>query len=75
MKLLLTSAWPVGQYLIPAGTLIEGDAPQWNGIPLRRPWPITAIALDQEGYAAIAADNPDQHHLLCRRPEAEPEAN
>jgi hypothetical protein len=53
--------WLVGQWLIPAGTIVSGvagpdgelvEAPQWHGVTLPvdsvRPMPINAAALDEE---------------------------
>jgi hypothetical protein len=61
MRWQLTTGWPVGQWLVPADTiLIAGSSggaitspPIWNGtvaLPIdnTRPAPIDAIALDQE---------------------------
>ena len=50
-------AWPVGPWLIPTGTVVEGvagaageiaEAPKWNGMALPLPLPINATPLDEE---------------------------
>jgi hypothetical protein len=51
MKWQLGGDWPVGQFSIPADTVltsVSGEPPHWNGITLTMPMPINAIALDNE---------------------------
>jgi hypothetical protein len=42
--------WPVGQFVIPAGTVIDSADWKWGGFPLPLAVPIDAICLDQEAY-------------------------
>ena len=59
MKFQLMADWPVGQYLVPAGTLIDGgNNPNWNNIPLPMPMPLNAKALDQEGADHLSTTYP-----------------
>jgi hypothetical protein len=54
----LTGDWPVGQFLVPAGTVLsagDGEAPTWNGIKLPLPMPLNATALDEEGALQMCA--------------------
>ena len=55
MRFQLLGLWPIGQYTIPADTVIEvidGKA-NWNGVELRPPLPMNAKALDQSAYIAM----------------------
>ena len=54
--------WPVGPILIPAGTIVSGEAPTWNGIALPLPMPIDAVALDREAAAMMRRWYPAEHH-------------
>jgi hypothetical protein len=51
MKFQLLGDWPASQFLIEAGTIIDGNAPEWRGIPM----PLNAKCLDQEAYDAMVA--------------------
>jgi hypothetical protein len=64
MRFEMMTAWPVGQWLIPAGTVIDGNDPNWNGIPLPLPMPLSARALDQSAADALAHWYPFHFHLL-----------
>jgi hypothetical protein len=55
MKFQLLGDWPVGQFCIPAETIIDGANPLWNNIPLPLPMPLNARCLDQEAYDAMVA--------------------
>jgi hypothetical protein len=46
----LRSDWPVGQFIIPQGSVIDAEAPSWNGIGLPFPFPLESKALNQSGY-------------------------
>ena len=53
MRFQLSGAWPVGRWLLPAGTLLEADARGeffWNGFQLPKPMPVEAVCLDQRAY-------------------------
>lgn len=66
MRFEMMTAWPVGQWLVPAGTVIaivDGKA-DWNGIPLPLPMPLTAKALDQDAADALGRWYPYHFHLL-----------
>jgi len=65
------TGWPVGQWLIPASTILNGAAGpdgkitvKWNEITLPMPIPINAIALDNEAAALMLEWYPDQHYRL-----------
>ena len=43
--------WPVGPYVIPAGTVLDTADWEWKGLALPRPPPIDAVmCLDQAAY-------------------------
>ena len=51
MRWQLAGDWPVGQFSIPAGTVLSsgaGEAPIWNGVALPMPPPLNAVPLDAE---------------------------
>jgi hypothetical protein len=51
MRWQLAGDWPIGQFCIPAGTVLSsgaGEAPIWNGVALPMPMPINSAALDEE---------------------------
>jgi len=56
MRWQLGGDWPVGQWLIPTGTILSAVArdgeivepPMWNGVTLPMPMPINSAALDEE---------------------------
>jgi hypothetical protein len=51
-KIQLLETWPAGgNMLLPGGTIIDANDPQFHGQPL--PWPI-AKALDQEALDTVA---------------------
>jgi hypothetical protein len=74
--------WPVGQYLIPAGTLIDTSATDdWSRLAASinsrgDPWdrvightpPMNAVALDQAAWNAMASAYPGYRHLLLNGP-------
>jgi hypothetical protein len=63
-RYILMGDWPAtGSLTVPAGTIIDGDDPQWRGIPLPSMMPINAKALDQSAYEALADW---YHHSLHR---------
>jgi hypothetical protein len=64
MRWQLLGDWPVGQWLVPAGTVLEGTAPTWNGIPLPMPMPLNAISLDDEAALMMLKWYGDQWHRL-----------
>jgi hypothetical protein len=76
MRFFLMEPWPVGQFLIPAGTEIDGNAPQWNGVALPLPMPMNAKALDQEAYdhlvESYSPTNDNFLHLLHFAPGIKP---
>src|SRR5262249_55893693 len=77
--------WPVGQHLIPSGTLIDfSERNMWTALAQGRGIPLTATALDDEAWQAQLQAYP--RHLLGNGPPppastqtetetAEPEAN
>jgi hypothetical protein len=51
MRWQLAGDWPIGQFSIPAGTVLSsgaGEAPIWNGVALPMPPPLNAVALDED---------------------------
>lgn len=56
---LIQTAWPFASYLVPVGTILDADAPTWNGIPLPSPLaeriPINVLCLDQDAADAWKA--------------------
>jgi hypothetical protein len=56
MLFRLKGDWPVagGSVLVPAGTEIDGNDPQWRGIRLPLPMPLNAYAIDQAALNALA---------------------
>jgi hypothetical protein len=55
MKVQVTGGgWPVGQWLIPAGTILDAKDWTFNSTPL--PWlpPPNMMALDQEAFALMS---------------------
>ena len=55
MKYKLTGDLHIdGAFIVPAGTIIDGNDPQWNSIPIPLPLPPMAQALDQDAYDALA---------------------
>jgi hypothetical protein len=49
--------WPVGPWLIPAGTVIDNSQPTgWAAVVAGRAIPLNATALDGEAVAALAAE-------------------
>jgi hypothetical protein len=66
MRFQLLGEWPVGQYAIPASTVIEvidGRA-NWQGHKLPMPVPINALALDAKAYEALCAAYPERLNEL-----------
>ncbi len=55
MMFQLLGPWAAGQLFVPAGTIIDGNDPMWNGNPLPLPMPLNAKALDQDAYDAMVA--------------------
>ena len=59
--------FPVGDKLIPVGTVIDSKAnDDWSRLAKGRAPPINALALDQEAWDAIQAAHPYQQHLIPR---------
>jgi hypothetical protein len=56
--------WPVGQYLIPAGTIIIGKPAKYNGVDLPFPMPIDAMPLDEEAALLSLSWYPELWHQL-----------
>lgn len=66
MMFELLGAWPISNpsTCVPAGTLIDGNDPNWNGTPLPIPLPMNAKALDQDAADALGRWYPHHFHLL-----------
>jgi hypothetical protein len=50
MRWQLRGPWPVGQWCVPDGAIIDGANPRWNNIALPLPLPLNVISLDQSAY-------------------------
>jgi hypothetical protein len=66
MMFLLTKDWACGSaggtrpdLTIPAGTQIDGTNPQWRGMPLALPVPVSAQALDAAAATALTGWYPN----------------
>ena len=65
----------MGSICIPAGTVIDGNDPQWNGVKLPMPMPINSIALDEEAALAMLTwYGEDLWHRLVFGPGLDPDA-
>jgi hypothetical protein len=65
LKFRLLGDWPAtGSVCIPAGTEIDGNNPEWNGIRLPTPLPIDAMALTQDAADVLCRWYPEHLHLL-----------
>ena len=57
---LVGHGWPIGQYLIPAGTIIDTADPgdpwrwAWQSCLPDKPPPVNALPFDQETYNLLA---------------------
>jgi hypothetical protein len=61
--------WPVGQFLIPSGSIIDASADHWPALFARGlKIPITATPLDTEAFEAQQAAHPEHKHLLGLKP-------
>jgi hypothetical protein len=59
----------VGSVLVPAGTIVEGEPPSWNHMPLPRPLPIDAIPLDDDAaLEMLKSYQPEHWHRLLFGP-------
>jgi hypothetical protein len=47
---LVDHGWPVGQWVVPVGTVIDGPDPRWveTGLALPLPLPLNAWCCDQD---------------------------
>jgi hypothetical protein len=64
--------WPVDQWLIPTGTVIDdASEDQWSTLVRQRGLkpPINATALDTEAWQAQLAAYPEHRHLLGSGPK------
>jgi hypothetical protein len=51
LRFQLLGPWPVGQFCIPSGEIIDGAGEgDWNRLAQGRVPPIECVALDQEAY-------------------------
>jgi hypothetical protein len=49
MKFFMMQPWPKGQFIVEAGTVIDGNDPLYAGVAM----PLTAKAMDQEALDAL----------------------
>jgi hypothetical protein len=69
MQFQLLGDWPCGQWLVPAGTILDGADPRWNGIALPYAMPLNVLCLDQSAYdAMVAFYGIECNHLLYSAP-------
>src|SRR5262249_61838755 len=66
MKFQITGqGWPIGQHLIPSGTLIDFSEPNiWTALATEIVIPINATPLDEEAWEAQLRAYPEHRHLL-----------
>ena len=65
MRYRLSSAWPMGAVLCPAGTVIDANAnDRWSQLAKGKTIPINATPLDEEAWQAQLAAYPDHRYLL-----------
>jgi hypothetical protein len=64
----LLEPWPIngGACLVPAGTILDGNDLQWNGIPLPSALPLCAMPLDPQAYREMKRQHPQLTHLIHR---------
>ena len=73
MRFQLANDYPVGSWLVPGGTFIEGTDPVWNGVKLW-PMPVDAIAQDIDAANALVAWHGEaSRHLLRFAPGISPD--
>jgi len=64
---LKDTGWPIGQYLVPVGTILDLGNPttDWDRLAMSHmPPPLNAVALDQECAEFMHRVYPGQRHLL-----------
>ena len=62
---ILGGGFPVGQHLIPAGTIIDTDAnDQWSNLAKGRPPPLTAMPLDRLTWEWMQKLHPGEKHQI-----------
>ena len=68
MRFELLGDWPASRgasgICIPAGTVLDGNDLQWNGVPLRAPLPLNVKALDVDAANALVRWHPHNQNLL-----------
>ena len=77
----LGGPWPVGQYCIPAGTILTGvpgaegePVVKWSSVELPMPMPLNSAAMDEEAALLMLRWYPDQWYLLHFGPGVELDA-
>lgn len=71
MRFQLTMhGWPIGDRLIPVGTIIDSrDNDDWSVLARGRMPPLNSMALDQEAYEVMSTHyRQHQHHLILTGP-------
>jgi len=64
--------WPIGQFCIPAGTVIDTDASdQWSTLAKGWPPPLNAQPLDQLTYDRMKKTYPGLAHRIVTVPGAD----
>ena len=66
MKFRLLEPWPIkgGAMLVPPGTVLDTDEWSFNGVPLPKALPITAMPLDYQSHIEMRKWHPE--HLIQR---------
>jgi hypothetical protein len=61
------AGWPVGQFLIPAGTVIDTEADDdWSRLVRERGLPLNARPMDNEAYEFMVRAYPNHKELIVR---------
>jgi len=69
---ILSGGWPVGQHLIPAGTVIDTTSnDQWSTLAKGRPPPLNIMPLDLQTWKRLQEIYPDLKHLIITPAGAE----
>ena len=69
---ILSGGFPVGQHLIPAGTIIDTDAnDQWSSLAKGRPPPLNVMALDKVTWLWLQKLYPGEAHQILTPPGKE----
>jgi hypothetical protein len=72
MRYQLRGDWPIGQFCIPVGTVIDTDASdQWSSLAKGRPPPLNAMPLNRETWKWMRGLYPGLTHQIVTPAGAE----